>query len=195
DDPVLESAEGDIAAVIGDGRAYPGLDQLLDGGDGFGVLRLVELVRRGGRLAGIGAHQRPARPEMLPYGPQARRLELLPVTVPLGDGDEIGAEEHTGDAVDVEQALRQRRTGGLGAIAHVEGPGRQHRPAGKEFQRRRIGGRLGLNEHDGSPDGGPAAAWFLHRIDGPSVPAGQSAVPCRLAVTTWRRAPRPPALP
>jgi hypothetical protein len=41
DDAILETAESDIAAIVGDRGANPGLDQLLDGGDRGGV-RLVE---------------------------------------------------------------------------------------------------------------------------------------------------------
>ena len=44
DDAVLETAEGDVAAVIGDRRPHPRLDQFLDGGDGFGVGRIEEFV-------------------------------------------------------------------------------------------------------------------------------------------------------
>ena len=47
DDAVLEAAERDVAAVLGDRRAHPRLDQLLDGGDGLGVLGLEELRRLG----------------------------------------------------------------------------------------------------------------------------------------------------
>ena len=41
DDAILETAESDVAAVVGDRGANPGLDQLLDGGD-CGGIRLVE---------------------------------------------------------------------------------------------------------------------------------------------------------
>ena len=41
DDAILETAESDIAAIVGNRGANPGLDQLLDGGDRGGV-RLVE---------------------------------------------------------------------------------------------------------------------------------------------------------
>src|SRR6185312_17167797 len=78
------------------------------------------------------------------------RLELEPVLrAVLSDRDEVAAEEHAGDAVDAEQALRQRRALGRrlgggelgGALAH-------HGAAGNEFQRRRIGRGLGLDEHE-----------------------------------------------
>ncbi len=45
DDAVFEAAERDVAAVISDRRANPGLDQLLDGGDRGGI-RLVEKILR-----------------------------------------------------------------------------------------------------------------------------------------------------
>src|SRR3984957_9935231 len=44
DDAVLETAESDVAAVIGDRRAHPGFDQFLDRGDGFGVGCIEEFV-------------------------------------------------------------------------------------------------------------------------------------------------------
>src|SRR6185312_10561464 len=78
------------------------------------------------------------------------RLELEPVLFAVfGDRDEVAAEEHAGDAIDAEQALRQRRALGRrlgggelgGALAH-------HGAAGNEFQRRRIGRGLGLDEHE-----------------------------------------------
>ena len=37
DDAILEAAEGDVAAVIGDSRPHPRLDQILDQGHSLGV--------------------------------------------------------------------------------------------------------------------------------------------------------------
>src|SRR5262245_14483635 len=102
DHAVLEAAERDVATVIGHRRAHARLDQFLDGGNGLGVGRLVELVGLGGRGAGIGAHERLAGHEMLHDGTEDRRLELLPLAVVLADGDEISAEEHAADALDAE---------------------------------------------------------------------------------------------
>src|SRR3954447_8546367 len=44
-DAVLEAAEGDVATVIGDCRPHPRLDQVLDLGNGLGVIRVEEFVR------------------------------------------------------------------------------------------------------------------------------------------------------
>src|SRR6185295_19011364 len=52
-----------------------------------------------------------------------------------------------GDAGDVEQARRERRLGGGVLVAQVERPGGEHRASGQELQRRRVGCRLGLDEH------------------------------------------------
>ena len=61
DHAVLEAAERDVAAVIGDRRPHPGLDQFLDGGDGLGILGVEEFVASpaAARLARRAA---PARP-------------------------------------------------------------------------------------------------------------------------------------
>ena len=50
DDAVLEAAEGDVAAVIGDRRTHARLDQFLDGGDRLGVVGVEEFV---GLAAGV----------------------------------------------------------------------------------------------------------------------------------------------
>ena len=44
DDAVAVALEGDVAAVLGDGRAHARLQQLLDGLDGLFVLRRVEFA-------------------------------------------------------------------------------------------------------------------------------------------------------
>ena len=46
---------------------------------------------------------------MLHDDAEHRRLEMLPLALPLGDGDEIGAEKHPGHPLDLEQPWRQRR--------------------------------------------------------------------------------------
>src|ERR1700752_2707180 len=43
DDAVLETAEGDVAAVIGNRRPHPGLDQVLDGVHGLRIGLVEEL--------------------------------------------------------------------------------------------------------------------------------------------------------
>src|SRR4051812_31773216 len=63
DDAVLETAEGDVPAVIGDRRPHPGLDQVLDGVHGLGIGLVEELpFLVGGLVAARAAvgHQRRA---------------------------------------------------------------------------------------------------------------------------------------
>ena len=94
---------------------------------------------------------RAAGGEMLHDHAEHGGLQHLPVLVAvLGDGDEIGAEEHAGDALDAEQALGQRRTPraprGRGnppcPHAITARPGRNFRVGG-------IRGLFGLDEHGG----------------------------------------------
>ena len=88
-----------------------------------------------GRLA-LG-EQRRAGHVVLHDGAEDHRLELLPLAVGLGHGDEIGAEEHTADAADLEQALGQwgfrgaipSRMSSVPASSTVR-PGRNFRVAG-----------------------------------------------------------------
>ena len=46
---------------------------------------------------------------MLHDGAEDGGLQMLPLAVALGDADEVGAEEHALDAVDLEQARGERR--------------------------------------------------------------------------------------
>src|SRR3984957_6413023 len=149
------------------GGAPPRLDQLLDGGDGVGVLRLEELVRRG-RAGAIREHRR-AGHEVLHDGAEDRRLDVLPLAVRLGHGDEVAAEKHAGHAGQREQPLGERRLRRLRRIGDVEHALAQHRPSRQELEGRRIGGRLGLDEHrrllGGFKARGPSGiALFLNGI-------------------------------
>src|SRR6266699_2790072 len=146
DHAVLVAAKGDVAAVAGDRRPHPRLDQLLDGGDGLGVARREEFFRSR-RALDLGAHDRSARHEMLHDGAEDCRLEALPFACGLGHGDEIAAEKHAADAWDVEQPFGKRRLHSVFRIRHVEGTVGEHGPAGQELQRRRVGRRFGLDEH------------------------------------------------
>src|SRR5690606_6789574 len=86
---------------------------------------------------------------MLHDGAEDRRLQVLPLRTILGYGDEVVAEEDTGHAGNGEQARGQRR--GLGStrrIAEIGSTFQKNLPAGKEFQRSRVGGRLGLDKHE-----------------------------------------------
>ena len=146
-DAFLVALEGDVAAVAGDRRAHASLDQILDGGDRIGVLGVVEFIRIGRLRRAPVCQQRRAADEVLHDGAEDRRLDLLPVAVALGDGDEVGAEEDASDIRNFEQCRGQRRLRGGGLVGHVEGAGFEHRPPGQELQRRRIGRGFGLNEH------------------------------------------------
>src|SRR5262245_7230837 len=159
DDAVLEAAEGDVAAVIGDRRPHPGLDQLLDGGDRLGIGGFEEFARAIGGGTGLAAaQQRRVGHEMLHDGAEDRGLELLPFARRLSDGDEVGAEENAGDAGDAEQALGERRLSGRVLVAHVERAAGEHRPSGQELEGGRIRGWLGLDEHWLAPS--PAQQGF-----------------------------------
>src|SRR5262249_11791816 len=142
-----EAAERDVAAVVGDRRPHARLDQLFDGGNGFGILLLEEVLAFARRGRVRAAYDWSAGHEVLHDDAKDRGLELLPFAVGLGDGDEIGAEKYPGDPCDLEQAFGQRRLRGRFLVAHVERAARQHGPSRQEFERCRIRGRLGLDEH------------------------------------------------
>ena len=110
--PFSIAAEGDVAAVLGHGRAHARLQQFLDGDDDLGrPCRRTRRFRRQAHRASTWRHDRRARHEMLHDGAEDGRLQVLPVgAAVLGDGDEIVAEEHAGDAGDVEQPAGQRRS-------------------------------------------------------------------------------------
>src|SRR4029077_10144015 len=94
DDTVLETLERDVAAVIGDGRPYARLDQLLDRGDGLGIGGVEKLVG----LIGLGARaveQRRPRHKVLHDPAEDHGLEVLPLgRLVLGHCNEVRAEEY-----------------------------------------------------------------------------------------------------
>jgi hypothetical protein len=71
----------------------------------------------------------------------------LQIARALGDGEEIGAEEDAGDAVDLEQGLGERRGGGFAGGAVFAGALAGDIAAGDELQHLRIGRGFGLDEH------------------------------------------------
>src|SRR4029079_2130739 len=94
---------------------------------------------------------------------------MLPFALALGHANEVGAEEHAGDAVDLERGGGERRAFALGGIAEFHGSFAEHGPAGQEFQGGRVGRRFGLNKHRllssvtcGWPEKAPHARleWF-----------------------------------
>ena len=72
---------------------------------------------------------------------------MLPVAAVFGDGDEIGAVKHAGDAGYVEQPFGERRARGGVAAGEFHGAAVEHDAAGNEFQGGGIGGGFGLDEH------------------------------------------------
>src|SRR3974377_1973893 len=108
DDAILETAESDVAAVVGDRGANPGLDQLLDGGD-CGGIRLVEEFFAVLDLATASGDERSAAHQMLHDRARDQRFELLPFAGVFGHGDEIGAEKYAGYPGDAEQPFGKWR--------------------------------------------------------------------------------------
>src|SRR5262245_1882797 len=147
DHAVLVAAERDVAAVAGDRRAHAGLDQLLDRGDGLGVIRSEEFLG-GGRAFDISAHDRGARHVVFHDRAEDRGLEMLPFARRLGDGDEIAAEKHAAHAGNFEQPFGEGGLGGLFGVGHVERALREYGASGQKFQRCRVRRRFGLNEHE-----------------------------------------------
>ena len=84
---------------------------------------------------------------MLHDGAEHRRLDVRPLARRLGDGDEIAAEEHAGDAGNGKQALGERRGMRLAGVAVIGGAVAEDDAAGQELQGRRIGRGFGLDEH------------------------------------------------
>src|SRR6185295_11326413 len=101
DDPALEAAKDDVAAVLGHRRAYAGVEQLLDLRDDLGVL-LAAL--RGCRQA--LRKDRPVGNEVFHDDAEQGRFQKIPLLVgPLGHRDEIAAKEDPGDPLDLKQAF------------------------------------------------------------------------------------------
>ena len=110
DHAVAIALEGDVAAVLGHGRAHARLEQLLDGLDRLLVLGRVELASLGAfRPARLALGDRLAREVVLHDGAENGGLQMLPLALALGHADEVGAEEHALDAVDLEQPRGERR--------------------------------------------------------------------------------------
>ena len=72
---------------------------------------------------------------------------MLPLHLALGDGNEVGAEEHAAHALDIEQPRGQRRGQRLVLVGEVGRSLGEHGLAGNELERGGIGRRLGLDEH------------------------------------------------
>ena len=74
-------------------------------------------------------------------------LQMLPFALALGHADEVGAEEHALDALDLEQTRGKRRGLARLGIEKLQGAVREHGPARKELQGRGVWGCFGLDEH------------------------------------------------
>src|SRR5262245_53601975 len=147
DHALAEALEGNVAAVLGHGRADAGLEQLLDGLDRLFVLGREELIP----LAAVGSLRclgdRGAGEIVLHDDAENGGLQMLPFTLVLGHADEIGAEEYPLDALDLEQTCGKGRGLARLGIQKVQGAGLEDRPAREEFQGRGIWGGFGLDEH------------------------------------------------
>src|SRR5512143_3810297 len=128
DDALAIALEGDVAAVLGDGRPHARLEQLLDGLDRLLVLRRVELARGALRPRRLARGHGLARDEMLHDGAEDGGLQMLPLAFALGHADEIGAEEYALYALDLEQPRRERRVLVLGCVGEFERSLVEHRP-------------------------------------------------------------------
>jgi hypothetical protein len=85
DDAFLVAAESYVAAVAGDRWTNARLDQILDGGNGLGVLGIEKFFGRSVlRLCAVG-QQRCAGHIVLHDCAENRGLHLLPVAIGLGD--------------------------------------------------------------------------------------------------------------
>src|SRR5260221_10441955 len=147
DDAVGEIVTDDVAAVLRHGRPHARLEQLLDLGDDLGIGLAVLAGALGHPVR--GQQDRPPGGEMLHDDAKNRRLELVPVALlVLRHGDEVAAEEDAGHAADRKEPFGQRPACGCrGCIGEIRGAAGDDRASREEFERRWIGGQLGLDEH------------------------------------------------
>ena len=107
----VKALEDDVAAILRHGGTHAGVDQFLDLGDHFGIAFAVRLSSASSARA---FDQRQAAGEMLHDRAQKRGLQMLPVAVALGDGDEIASRKTRATTSGVcEQARGQGRAAGL----------------------------------------------------------------------------------
>ena len=160
---ILEPAELDIATVLLNSRANPRLQQLLDHAHHLAIVLVVRqailLVRLLCILLALPAlhhvNDRLTGSNSLGDERKHLRADVGPVGVGrLGHGDEVGAVEDRGDAVNVHELRGQwRRVGRRNGAArvHVLDEGRLDRfrddlGVGQELERVRVGRVLGLDE-------------------------------------------------
>ena len=99
--------EGNVAAILGNGRPHAGLEQLLDGANEclVAVFKKFAALGDGDRFL-PGQHWR-GRQVMVHDVAQNGRLQMLPLALALGDGNEILAQKHARNTWNREQLLRQ----------------------------------------------------------------------------------------
>src|SRR6476660_6522005 len=96
----VEALEDDIAAVLRNRGAHPRVDQLLDLRNDLRVaLAIIGVVA----FLGAAFEKRQAAGEMLHDRAENGRLDMLPIAVTLGHGNEIGTEEDARDFRDLEK--------------------------------------------------------------------------------------------
>lgn len=164
---LAEPAELDIATILLDSRADSRLEELLDHADdlvvvlvvGEAVNFLLDRLGTGGHL--LDGDDGLARGDGLGDEGKDLRADVGPVGVAgLCDGDEVGAVEDGGDAVNVhelggERRGVRRRDGGARVEVLDERRGEalgQHAVVGQELEGVAVGCRLGLDE-DGAAGG------------------------------------------
>ncbi|QTK79836.1 hypothetical protein AT6N2_C2195 [Agrobacterium tumefaciens] len=153
---ITETAERDVAAILRHGRADASFQQFLDGGDdGFVTLfeELTFLVRNFGRNR--RAHDWPAGHEMFHNRAENGRLQMLPLGIILGNGDEVETEIDAGHTRNGEEPFSERRGLRLRGVEKLSGPAFQHHLARQELERSGIRRRFRLNEHCLSPSRSP----------------------------------------
>jgi hypothetical protein len=150
-DAVAVAPKGDVAAVARDRGANPGLEQVLDGLDRFGVGRVEELALALDRGRAAGRDDRRAGHVVFHDRAEDRGLEVLPLARPLRHRDEVAPKEHAGHVRHPEQAGGQRRRARVLGIARLERAVAHDGLAGQELQGRRVRRHFGLDEHGTSP--------------------------------------------
>ncbi len=117
----------------------------------------------------VTVDHRQAGDEMVHDGAQHPWLQRLPGNlVGPGDGDEVGAQENAADAFQAEQRGCQRAAGGDCGGGEVGRAEVHDVPPRQEFQRGRVWGAFGFDEHD-EPildvvKSGPLRSGFLRGI-------------------------------
>ena len=128
DHPPVKPVEGDVAAILSNCRTHARIQQFLD----LRHYRPIRTLMLGVIAAGMAFfHQRPPRREVIHDGTENGRLDMGPVHVALGHGDEVRTEEDAGHALNRKDLARQGRCAGRFQIPEVDGA-RAHDRAARE---------------------------------------------------------------